>query len=70
MSPTQTPPHPATPGGVDIRTRPVASALPALAFVASAAHVPGRTHAAAVLRTPRSPTSFERVQQTVLHQTP
>ncbi|WP_089107831.1 hypothetical protein [Streptomyces hyaluromycini] len=62
---THTRPHPATPGGVDIRLPWWALALPALAFVALLILIlnPADAHAAA--GDPAVTRLFERVQQLV-----
>ncbi|MFI9765248.1 hypothetical protein ACIHJG_00100 [Streptomyces sp. NPDC052415] len=62
-APTQTPPHPARRGGVDIRLPWWALALPVLAFVTLLMLIldPAEAHAAAA--DPAITQLFERVQQ-------
>ncbi|MFF1744625.1 hypothetical protein [Streptomyces mirabilis] len=67
---THTRSHPATPGGVDIRLPWWALALPALAFIALLLLILNPADAHAAGGDPAITQLFERVQQTVLHQTP
>lgn len=67
---THTRPHPATTGSVDIRLPWWALALPALAFAALLLLILNPADAHAATGDPSISHLFERIQQTVLRQTP
>ncbi|MET8447084.1 hypothetical protein [Streptomyces sp. NPDC005209] len=62
---THTRPHPATTGGVDIRLRWWALALPALAFVALLLLILNPSHAQAATGDPAVTHLVERVQELI-----
>ncbi|MEV0739322.1 hypothetical protein AB0I51_26045 [Streptomyces sp. NPDC050549] len=64
-APTHTRPHPANPGGVDIRLPWWALALPALAFIVLLVMMLNPTDAQAAASDPTITHLFERVQQLI-----